>query len=368
MIGWLSRIGGCLVAPRRTLARLLGGERGGVGDMALFLLVVMIGSAPDQLLRLLGDGKSGLVGGILLLVSLWVAYSLGPLLISAGLGLVLAFAQRFVGKREVAPDALISTSTYLWVPVGLLSLLGAQARALGWDAWMLPHAPWSSFLEGHPGAWQIALKALGSYGWSAALAAELARTASAPPRPVPSSGPSSLPALPRYPGWLTLGVLLLAYGVGFSAAIAHYDEIRALRAGDRATRFTLPRADGQGKVTLADFSGKPLIVEFWATWCPSCVEFLPALHAWASAHPQAIVLSVHQGGTAEEVRAFLEERLGKTPESASRFIALVDESERVSVAYRVDSVPVFFAVAPDGLIRSVHWGVPSLDWLDRLAR
>ena len=121
MIGWLSRIGGCLVAPRRTFARLLCGEHGGVGDMALFLLVVMVGSAPDPILRLVGDGKSGLVGGILLLVSLWVAYSLGPLLISAGLGLVLAFAQRFVGKREVAPDALISTSTSLWVPVGLLS-------------------------------------------------------------------------------------------------------------------------------------------------------------------------------------------------------------------------------------------------------
>jgi thiol-disulfide isomerase/thioredoxin len=365
MIGWLSRIGGCLWAPRRTFALLLHGEQGGVGDLAVYLLVAMIGSSPDQILRPFVNGQGGLVGGLLRLVSLWVSYSVGPLLVCAGLGLALAFAHRFVHKRELLFEALIPASTYLFVPVGLLALLGAMLRALGWNAWVLPHVPWSGFLAIHPAGWEIALKAIGSYGWSAVLFMALHRSIGASGASTEAAGP----ARTRFSGALTLGVLLVTSGISWTGAIAHLDEIRPLGPGDRAAGFTLPRADGVGRIALADFSAKPVIVELWATWCPSCVQFLPSLHDWALAHPGAIVLSVHQGGTPEEVRVFVDELLGKAKDPAAPgLFLLVDVDERLSAAYRVDSVPVFFALAPGGLIRAVHWGVPSLTWLTRFSR
>ena len=63
-------------------------------------------------------------------------------------------------------------------------------------------------------------------------------------------------------------------------------------------------------VALADFAGKPLIVNFWATWCAPCIHELPALNRAAGllAEDAALLLvSVDRGG-AEKAAPFLQER------------------------------------------------------------
>jgi thiol-disulfide isomerase/thioredoxin len=46
-------------------------------------------------------------------------------------------------------------------------------------------------------------------------------------------------------------------------------------------------------VSLADFDGMPIVLNFWASWCPPCREELPALVAFAEAHPKAAVVGVN---------------------------------------------------------------------------
>lgn len=51
-------------------------------------------------------------------------------------------------------------------------------------------------------------------------------------------------------------------------------------AGQRAPSFRLPTLAG-GEVSLADFKGQPVILEFWASWCPNCNATAPHLEAFA---------------------------------------------------------------------------------------
>jgi cytochrome c biogenesis protein CcmG, thiol:disulfide interchange protein DsbE len=46
-------------------------------------------------------------------------------------------------------------------------------------------------------------------------------------------------------------------------------------------------------VSFADFEGKPIVLNFWASWCPPCREELPALIRLAEAHPEAAVVGVN---------------------------------------------------------------------------
>lgn len=55
--------------------------------------------------------------------------------------------------------------------------------------------------------------------------------------------------------------------------------------------LNLQTPDGQ-PLALQSLAGKPLLVNFWATWCPPCVRELPMLSAFAQAHPQWQVLGI----------------------------------------------------------------------------
>ena len=71
-----------------------------------------------------------------------------------------------------------------------------------------------------------------------------------------------------------------------------------------AQRFAQPAG---GELDLQSFRGKPLLVNFWATWCPPCVEELPMIDAFSREHAakglQVLALAIDQPSA---VRRFLE--------------------------------------------------------------
>lgn len=106
--------------------------------------------------------------------------------------------------------------------------------------------------------------------------------------------------------WL-LGVGLTAAAAGAGVALWR---LRPREAAPEAAssfwnlRFEQPSG---GELSLAAFRGKPLLVNFWATWCPPCVEELPMIEAFWREHAakglQVIALAIDQPSS---VRRFLE--------------------------------------------------------------
>jgi cytochrome c biogenesis protein CcmG, thiol:disulfide interchange protein DsbE len=81
---------------------------------------------------------------------------------------------------------------------------------------------------------------------------------------------------------------------------------RIVVAGDTAPEFTV-HADNGRTVTLPNFGGKILVLNFWATWCPPCVQETPSLSAFAAAYASkgVVVLGISVDKDEKAYQAFL---------------------------------------------------------------
>jgi peroxiredoxin len=132
-----------------------------------------------------------------------------------------------------------------------------------------------------------------------------------------------------------------------------------LEVGAQAPGFTLPDLDGN-EVSLAHLQGRPVIINFWATWCAPCEVEMPALEqAYQERKDDGLViLAVNRDEDPGAVERFFYEDLALT------FTPLLDEEARVNDLYRVFNLPTTFFVDGDGVIRAVHRGVLTLDLID----
>jgi peroxiredoxin len=124
--------------------------------------------------------------------------------------------------------------------------------------------------------------------------------------------------------------------------------------GVAAPDFTLLNLDGQ-PVSLSEWRGRPVLINFWASWCGPCQIEMPAIQAVYEKHQEDgfVVLAVAVDDSAKNVRRFIDER-GLT------FQILMDDG-KVSRAYRVFGLPASFFVGADGKIAAVHNGVLTED-------
>ncbi len=106
---------------------------------------------------------------------------------------------------------------------------------------------------------------------------------------------------------------------------------------------------------LADYRGKVVLVNFWATWCEPCREEMPSIERLRQslAGKPFEVLAVNIGEPLGRIERFLERMpLG--------FPMLLDRDTGAAKAWKARVVPATFLVGPDGRIRYVHYG--ELDW------
>jgi len=100
-----------------------------------------------------------------------------------------------------------------------------------------------------------------------------------------------------------MGLLMVALVYVIYAAIHE----RVVVAGDDAPKFTV-RTDSGRTVAVPDFGGKVLVLNFWASWCPPCVQETPSLSAFAAAYANkgVVVLGISVDKDEKAYRGFLQ--------------------------------------------------------------
>jgi thiol-disulfide isomerase/thioredoxin len=125
-----------------------------------------------------------------------------------------------------------------------------------------------------------------------------------------------------------------------------------------APPFALPDL-AERQVALADFSGRTVVIDFWATWCEPCEAQIPVLNAFHREHGQSGVvvlgIAVDAGGR-EVVGPFAAEHRIEYP--------VLIGSESLARDYGVPGFPALAVVDGAGRIDSLHLGVITPDELE----
>lgn len=113
--------------------------------------------------------------------------------------------------------------------------------------------------------------------------------------------------------------------------------------------FSLQDIDGKN-IRLSSLQGKPVIINFWATWCIPCREEMPLLSRYANdLKGKAVILAVNNDEDASLVREYIG-KLG------IQFPVLLDSGGRINALYYVQSYPNTFFIDSDGVLRAQHIG------------
>ena len=121
-----------------------------------------------------------------------------------------------------------------------------------------------------------------------------------------------------------------------------------------APDFTLPNTDGQ-QVSLQQYRGKVVFLNFWATWCIPCREEMPALERLHQTYQtqDLAIISIDLKESADQVKVFFQKH-------SLSFPALLDQNGSVFRDYLVAGMPTTYLIGRDGTM--LARGVGGRDW------
>ncbi|CAM3779111.1 redoxin domain-containing protein [Cohnella lubricantis] len=147
---------------------------------------------------------------------------------------------------------------------------------------------------------------------------------------------------------LALVVLIGGYAVGRS----FFETKEVLKPGSEPPAFAL--ADLQNEVhELESYKGKPLIINFWGTFCPPCRNEMPALqHEYEKWKDQGLeLIGINLSEDRLAVQRFADS-------VGANFPILLDRNKKTEKQYGLKEYPTTYFIAPDGKIQDIVVGGP----------
>ncbi len=151
---------------------------------------------------------------------------------------------------------------------------------------------------------------------------------------------------------ILIGVLLAAFGW----VVADSFQEKLILVGDRAPDFKVV-TDGGRSITRSNFRGRLLVLNFWATWCPPCIEEIPSLNEFQKrlASQGVVVLGVSVDKSEKVYREFLRK-------ANVSFQTARDPEAGISAEYGTFKFPETYVIDSNGRVVQKHIG--ARNWSD----
>lgn len=138
-----------------------------------------------------------------------------------------------------------------------------------------------------------------------------------------------------------------------------------LKPGSLAPDFTLDTLDGK-KVSLKEYQGKKVILNFWATWCPPCREEMPEMQKFYQDYRQEdveiLAVNLEYSETKpEKIRDFVKEY-------GIAFPIPLDEKNTTGKQFRAVSIPTSYFIDEKGIITKMHIGPMDYGFMEEEVR
>jgi cytochrome c biogenesis protein CcmG, thiol:disulfide interchange protein DsbE len=155
---------------------------------------------------------------------------------------------------------------------------------------------------------------------------------------------------------LILKAAMASLTIALCVVVAGTLEPKIISKGDTAPKFTLTTDQGR-TVTRSDFGGKLLVLNFWATWCPPCIEELPSLDQFARKFgPQGVTVLAVSVDTSESQYRQLLDRV------QPGFLTVRDAEASISSSYGTFKYPETYVIDSSGKVLYKETG--GRDWMD----
>lgn len=146
----------------------------------------------------------------------------------------------------------------------------------------------------------------------------------------------------------------LAGCAGTGAGSAHAVSDHPL-LGTAAPALEIPTPDGKGRITLGQYAGKVVVVDFWATWCEPCRQSFPAYQKLTEDFKgRLVVIGVSVDETPGDISGFVNS-------TGAKFPIGWDDAQTAARSYGPPKMPTSFIVDTSGIVRFVHAGFSQGD-------
>ncbi|MDD4875718.1 MAG: redoxin domain-containing protein [Dehalococcoidales bacterium] len=123
------------------------------------------------------------------------------------------------------------------------------------------------------------------------------------------------------------------------------NQSQGIEKGDIAPDFQLQNLEGQ-TISLSNLRGNPILINFWATWCPPCRSEMPHIQdiyeEWSDT--ELVLLVINIGENSSKVEDFMQS-------NDLSFPILLDTRQNVAQSYNITGIPTTFFIDKDGIIQ-----------------